>query len=159
MARWLAANLPGSGVLRASPYGFPVLLTAHVVLVACFAGLVVMMDLRLVGAGHRAAAPAAMHRQLFPWFLAAFALTAATGVAMVWADPLRYYGKTLFWWKVVLMGLAGLNAGTLHWRARQAGFEWNGRSARWAGAWSLLLWAGVVALGRLTAYEWFTTEY
>jgi hypothetical protein len=28
-----------------------------------------------------------------------------------------------------------------------------------AGAVSIVLWTAVLALGRLTAYEWYTTEY
>ena len=159
LARWLAANLPWSESLRASPYWFAGVLTLHVVFAAVVAGLVVMMDLRLAGAGHLRTSAAAMHGRLFPWFAGAFALAVLTGTAMVWTDPLRYYGKTFFWWKMGLVGVAGLNAGCLQLASRREGFRWEGGAARAAGIASLLLWAGVVALGRLTAYEWFTAEY
>jgi hypothetical protein len=45
-------EFPSSVALRESLYGYPALLTAHVVTMCLFAGLIVMMDLRLVGRLH-----------------------------------------------------------------------------------------------------------
>ena len=157
--RWLEVNLPGGAYLRESTFGFSVLLTVHVVSLCIFFGLILMMDLRLVGWGNRHTRPSDMSARLLPYQMVGFVIMVASGVALVWAQPLRYYGKTFFWWKLGLMVLAGVNAGIIHAITRRSEAAWDSAPARLAGAASLLLWAGVLTTGRLVAYEWMTTEY
>ena len=45
----MEVNLPGGAYLRESTFGFSILLTVHVVAMCWFFGLILMMDLRLVG--------------------------------------------------------------------------------------------------------------
>lgn len=156
---WLDANLPGGVFLRESDYGFSFTLTAHVVAMCVFLGLIVMMDLRLVGIGHTRTHPAEIQKRLFPWQMAGFVLVTITGLLLFYAQPLRYYGKAFFWVKMGLMVLAGLNALAIHAITHRAGGTgWESSAAKFAGAASLALWAGVVCFGRLVAYDWFTYE-
>jgi hypothetical protein len=157
--RWMEVNLPGGPYLRESTYGFSALLTIHVVAMCIFLGLIVMMDLRLVGVANLRSRPAEIQARLFPWQMLGFAMIVVSGVLLVWAQPLRYYGKTFFWWKMGLMLLAGVNAGIIHAITRRSEAAWDSAPARLAGTASLLLWAGVLTTGRLVAYEWMTTEY
>jgi hypothetical protein len=157
--RWLEANLPGGVYLRESTFGFSILLTLHVVFMCLFLGLLVMMDLRLVGIANLRTRASAIQERLFPWYVVGFVMISITGLLLVWAQPLRYYGKTFFWWKMGLMVLAGINAGVIHFITHGSEAAWDSSKARFAGAASLVLWAGVLALGRLVAYEWYTTEY
>jgi hypothetical protein len=157
--RWLEVNLPGGAYLRESTYGFSALLTVHVVSLCIFFGLVLMMDLRLVGWGNLRTRAVDMSARLFPWQVFGFAIMVVTGVALVWAQPLRYYGKTFFWWKMGLMVLAGVNAGLIHFITSRSANAWDSAAARFAGAASIILWTAILALGRLVAYEWYTTEY
>jgi hypothetical protein len=82
-----------------------------------------------------------------------------TGVALFWAQPLRYFGKTFFWWKMGLMVLAGINAGIIHLITHKSEAAWDSRAAKIAGVASIVLWVAILALGRLVAYDWMTTEY
>jgi hypothetical protein len=157
--RWMEVNLPGGPYIRESTYGFSILLTIHVVAMCIFLGLIVMMDLRLVGVANLRTRPSEIQARLFPWQMVGFAIIVFSGVLLVWAQPLRYYGKTFFWWKMGLMLLAGVNAGIIHAITRRSEAAWDSVPARLAGAVSLLLWAGVLTTGRLVAYEWMTTEY
>lgn len=157
--RWADANLPGGVYLRESVYGFSILLTLHVVFMCIFLGLIVMMDLRLVGWANMRTRAIDIQTRLFPWFMFGFVMITITGLALVWAQPLRYYGKTFFWWKMGLMILAGLNAGYIHYVTKDSVDAWESGRARFAGAASLVLWTSILALGRLVAYEWYTTEY
>jgi hypothetical protein len=157
--RWLEANLPGGAYLRESTFGFSILLTLHVVFMCIFFGLLTMMDLRLVGVGNLRTKPWAIQAKLFPWYVFGFTGMAVTGVLLFWAQPLRYFGKTFFWWKLGLMVLAGLNAAMIHYITQRSEDAWESNRAKFAGAASLVLWTLVLVLGRLTAYEWFTTEY
>jgi hypothetical protein len=157
--RWMEVNLPGGPYLRESTYGFSALLTVHVVAMCIFLGLIVMMDLRLVGAANLRAPASEIQARLFPWQMVGFAIIAISGMMLFWAQPLRYYGKTFFWWKMALMALAGVNAGIIHLMTHRSEAAWDSGAAKAAGAASLVLWAGVLTFGRLVAYEWMTTEY
>lgn len=156
--RWMDANLPGTLYLREATFAFSFLLTAHVVAMCLFMGLIVMMDLRLVGVGNLRTPPAEIQKRLFPWQITGFVFAVITGALLFYSKPLYYYGKGYFWLKLVLMGLAGINAGIIHVVTHRGG-GWDSSAAKLAGAASLALWAGVLITGRLIAYEWWTTEY
>jgi hypothetical protein len=157
--RWLEGNGPGSAYLRESTYGFSILLTVHVVFMCLFLGLIIMMDLRLVGVGNLRTPPDEIQKRLFPWQILGFVVVVVSGVLLFYSKPLYYYGKGFFWTKLVLMGLAGVNAGAIHLITHRARGGWDSTAARTAGALSLALWASVLVTGRLIAYEWWTTEY
>lgn len=159
---WIDA-MPSSIAIRESVYGYPYLLTAHAVSMALFAGLVVMMDLRLIGAAYRRTPLSQVQRQLFPWQMATMAASAITGAVLFYGQPLRYYGKVFFWVKMALMVFAGINALVFHFTTYKTVADWDTtpqvpRGARLAGAFSIVLWAGVVIFGRITAYNWMTFE-
>src|SRR5437667_2692432 len=157
---WVDA-FPSSVALRESLYGYPALLTAHVLSMCLFAGLVVMMDLRLVGIGNLKTPISQIQKRLFPWQMVGMVGSAITGGLLFWGQPMRYYGKALYWTKIILMILAGINALYFHLTTYKSVKAWDSDpvpppAARWAGYLGLFLWASVVAFGRLTAYDWFT---
>ena len=156
--RWMDNNLPGTFWLRESTYGFTSLLTLHVVGICIFLGLIFMMDLRLVGVANRATRAATIQAKLFPWQMVGFAVIVLSGVGLFYAQPMTYYNKVWFWVKMGLIVLAGVNAGVIHLLTRTPE-GWDSGLARMAGAFSLLLWTGVLFSGRLVAYEWWTNFY
>lgn len=156
-------EFPTSVLIRESIYGYPVLLTAHAVSMAAFAGLIVMMDLRLVGVAYRGTPLTEIQKRLFPWQMAALAISSATGLVLFYGQPMRYYGKAFFWMKIALMVAAGVNALAFHLTTYRTVGDWDSdistpRGARLAGGLSLAFWAGVVVFGRLTAYNWLTYD-
>src|SRR5688572_32933842 len=154
----MEVNLPGGAWLRESTYGFSFLLTGHVVFMCLFMGLIIMMDLRLVGLGNLRTAPAEIQRRLFPWQILGFVVVLISGVLLFYSKPLYYYGKGFFWTKLILMGLAGVNAAVIHLVTHGSESGWDRPLARLAGGMSLLLWGAVLIPGRLVAYEWWATE-
>ena len=86
--------------------------------------------------------------------------SAITGLALVYAQPMRFYVNIFFWVKMVMMALAGLNALAFHYLTYNSVSRWDRDpilppAARLAGALGLALWVGVVVSGRLIAYNWF----
>jgi hypothetical protein len=157
---WMEANLPGGPYLRESTYGFSILLTAHVIGMCLFFGLILMMDLRLAGIGNMHTSPDVIQKRLFPWQMLGFVFVVITGGLLFYSKPLSYYGKGFFWTKMLLMVLAGLNAALIHWVTNRAGGKgWDSGLAKFAGVMSIVLWSAVLVTGRLVAYEWWTTEY
>ena len=157
--QWMEVNLPGGTYLRESTFGFSFLLTAHVVAMCWFFGFILMMDRRLVGVGHLRKRASEISPRLLPWQIVGFILMTVTGVMLVWAQPLRYFGKTFFWWKMGVMVLAGINAGIIHLITRRSEAAWDSGRRRSLGQRRSCFWVAVLALGRLVAYDWMTTEY
>ncbi len=158
-----ADALPSSIAMRESLYAFPGLLTAHVVALAMFAGLVAMMDLRLLGVAYKTTPFSEVQARLFPWQMVGMVLSFATGLLLFYSQPLRYYGKVLYWVKMGLLVLAAINAMLFHYTTYRSVDKWDADgsppfAARVAGALSLALWGGIIMTGRLTAYDWLTYE-
>jgi len=156
---WLE-GLAWTTALREGPYGYPLIETSHVVCIVVFAGLVIMMDLRLAGLAFADAPLAQMQRRLFPWQMATFVPSVATGILLFCVDPLRYYTNVLFLAKLVLLLLAGLNALAFHLKTQGMAETWDEdpkatAMARVTGAASLLLWSITIVVSRLIPNNWF----
>jgi hypothetical protein len=146
--------------IRESTWGYPIIETAHVASIVAFAGLVITMDLRLVGLAFTQAPMAQIQQRLFPWQMAGLVPSTVTGLLLCCIDPLRYYRNVFFWVKLGLLALAGLNALAFHRAIYGRAGQWDQdpqliATARRAGAVSLLLWFAIIVSGRLIAYNWF----
>ena len=158
---WVHA-FPSSIAMRESLYAFPVLLTLHLISLAMFAGLVVMMDLRLLGVAYRGTPFSEVQARLFPWQMVGMVVTSIAGLLLFYSQPMRYFGKVLYWIKMALIVLAGVNALLFHFTTYRSIAKWDTAGpplgAKVAGVLSLAMWAGIVSFGRLTAYDWWTYE-
>jgi hypothetical protein len=146
--------------LRESTYAWGLLLVAHLMCMSAFAGLIVMMDLRLLGVGNMQTPFSQVQRRLYPWQMGSMTLTAISGLVLVFAQPLNYYANIFFWMKMFAMALAGLNAIGFHFVTYETITRWDAAprppfGARLAGVLGIVLWATVVMSGRLLPYNWF----
>jgi hypothetical protein len=153
-------ELDSSYDLRGSQYAWSWLLVGHVLSMCLFAGTIIMMDLRLLGVGNMHTPFSQVQRRLFPWQMAGMALSTVTGLALVYADPMRFFVNIIFWTKMVTMALAGLNALAFHFITEYSLVDWDARvmppfRAKLAGGLSLVMWANVIVAGRLIPYNWF----
>ena len=156
---WLE-GLAWTTATRESLWGYPIIQTAHVATIVAFAGLIIVMDLRLIGVAFLDAPRTQIQRRLFPWQMAALVPSAATGLLLFVIDPLRYYGNVIFRLKLVLLALAGLNALVFHLKTHPTAGGWDDDprlmpTVRLTGGLSLALWSAIIVSGRLTASNWF----
>jgi hypothetical protein len=156
---WLE-GLDWTTALRESPFGYPLIETSHVACIVVFAGLVIMMDLRLVGLAFTQAPLAQIQRRLFPWQMATFVPSTATGILLFCVDPLRYYRNVFFLAKLVFLALAGLNALVFHFKTYRKAEGWDEdpqviATAQLTGAASLLIWSLTIVSSRLIPNNWF----
>jgi hypothetical protein len=156
------SELPTSVNLRESQYVMPWVFVGHVISMCMFAGTILMMDLRLLGVGYMQTPFSQVQRRLFPWQMAAMFVSSATGLALVWGNPLNYVTNIIFWLKMLAMVLAAINALAFHFITEYTVIDWDaGRmppsGARLAGWLSIILWVNVVLAGRLMPYAltWF----
>jgi hypothetical protein len=97
------------------------------------------------------------YRQLMPWAGAGFFVMLVTGSMLLMAYASNAYENPYFRAKVLALALAGLNALVYHTTVERRIDQWDAQprpplAARMAGLFSILLWAGVVLAGRMTAY-------
>ncbi len=154
---WLDA-LPSSIALRESLNAYPILLTSHVVSMCWFAGLIGFWDLRLVGMALKRVPVSNIPPRIFPLAIAGFVISTITGLLLFYSAPMRFYGNFYFWFKNLLMFVAGVNALVFHLTTYHSVAAWDSDvvtpfAARLAGVMSLALWAGVVVTGRMIAYS------
>lgn len=156
---WVGAT-PWSVALLESYYMWPLIESAHTLMIALFAGTAIMLDLRLMGVTFGGIPTSEFTERLLPWTRAGFALMVLTGLLLFYSAPVRYYYNLFFRLKVLLILLAGLNIFLFHSRIYTRMKEWDRDpippgSARLAGAVSIVAWSLIVVSGRMIAYNWF----
>ena len=154
------SEFPTSIGIRESQYFAPYLTVAHVVVMSIVAGLVLMMDLRLMGVANMRTPFSELQRRLFPWQMFGMTLAAITGLTLAYSDPMRFYVNIFFWLKMLMLALAALNALAFHYTTYYSVASWDSApstppAARLSGAISVLLWTMVILTGRLIPYNWF----
>jgi len=153
---WMDA-LESSIALRESLNAYPAFLTAHVVSMCLFAGLIGYWDLRLLGLTLKKVPASSILPRILPWALTGFAVSVVTGLLLFYSQPMRYFSNFYFWFKSGMILLAGLNMFIFHITTEKSAARWEMDlkppfGARLAGVVSLVLWAAIIATGRLIAY-------
>ena len=156
-------TLPGSLYLREdAPSFFGTSLTIHVLSLCLFLGLVLMMDLRLLGLAHRETPVSQIQKRLFPWQLTGAIIMSISGLVLFYAQPVLYWGKGFYWVKMlVALPLAMANLLVFHFTTYRSVVDWDNSpnpplAAKVAGLLSIVLWITVLCFGRLVAYDWWT---
>ena len=143
--------------IRESIWTFPIIETVHVIGLAVSVGIIMMLDLRLIGAGVRSARPSEIMDQLKPWYLGGFMTMMASGVLLFWSEAAKCYGSVTFRWKILFLVLAGLNAAfyEVKYKPQLEKIASTGQTpggAKLVGWCSLVCWLAVIGFGRWTAY-------
>jgi Family of unknown function (DUF6644) len=159
---WMS-NTSWSIALHESVYLWPSVESVHVLTLGLFVGFAAMLDLRLLGVAFMQVPVSEMTKRLLPWTSVAFVVMVISGVVVFYANPLHFYHNVFFRVKLLMLILAGINVWVFHggiWR-RIAAWDTDPvtpRSARVAGAASLLLWTLIIFAGRAIAYNWFDCD-
>jgi len=143
---------PFAVAIARSSWLFPFFETAHVLALTLVVGSVAMMDLRLLGIGHRERRVSELTASLLPRTWAAFAVAASCGLLLFSSRAVTYYENIPFRIKMCCLGLAALNMLFFHGVIERDVASWDEGApplrARIAGGVSLLLWVTIVATGR-----------
>jgi hypothetical protein len=143
--------------LRESQIAFPVVEGVHLLGLALSFGLLLFVDLRLLGLIFRDLPFEDLVKPLRRWLFGGFAVTFLSGALLFWADAGDLVRNTPFLVKSVLIVLALVNAIVFDLRfvrhlADREGSLLSGPAVRTAGGLSLGLWALVTIAGRLIPY-------
>jgi hypothetical protein len=134
--------------LQESAWAYPALEVIHIIGIALLVGNLVLLELRVFGAG--AALPAReLARLSLVLALGGFGLAAASGLLMFATQPSELLANRAFTLKMLLLLAAACNAGWFYGRGSLARLD---MLARLQMLLSTLIWLGVIACGRWIAY-------
>ena len=154
--RWVQ-SWPVSQAIATSPWMFPAIECLHVLALAFVVGSIARVDLRLLGIIRRDRPITQMSAELLPYTWVGFALATASGAVLFASQAVRYAGIPYFGVKLALLAVAGLNMLLFQLLTYRGVARWDVTvrpplPARLAGALSLMLWIGVVTMGRLIGF-------
>ena len=141
----LAASGP-SAMLRTSFWLYPLVSVLHVLSLGAVITSVLLMDLHVLGAWRRVPQQT-MTGLLRPVAFASFAIVLLSGLMLFSVRPLAYLENGAFRLKLILIGLAVINAGAFFALSRG-----NGIVRKVLAALSLLLWPIVAIAGRFIGF-------
>lgn len=156
-AAWLAGTSLNN-VIAGNLWVIPLVQSIHIVAIAvAFVSLFVLV-LRIWGWAGRDISLAAATGRFVPWLWGALAVLAITGIIMIVGEPARELVSFSFWAKMVLLaiGIATVAGFQAHLARHQAAWEETLvalPATKAAAAATLLVWIGVIVMGRLIAWD------
>jgi uncharacterized membrane protein len=135
-------------------WGWPASETIHFVGLILLFGVVLLIDLRMLGF-LKGISFAALHR-LLPWGVLGFGVNVLTGMLFfVGAPPNFYVTNPVFFWKLALILVAGANAMYFTVFDQAWAVEAGGTppmAAKVAAGFGILLWVGVIFCGQMLPF-------
>ncbi|WP_116809677.1 DUF6644 family protein [Steroidobacter cummioxidans] len=140
-----------------SVWGYPILLTLHSIGLALLVGLLIIVDLRVLGVPRLL--PFLPFNRLMALIWGAFAVNLSSGVALFVADGVKFFNSTAFRFKfasiVIGIVLAVVIKNTVLRQAPQLDAQQGAApvTARALAVISILMWISAIGFGRYMAYE------
>ena len=153
---WLQ-NTGFSTSIRESVWIFPIIETTHLMALAFSVGIIIFVDLRLIGAAMRDRPVTEVFERLQPLSLKGFGINVVSGLLLFASEPLKCYHSNYFRAKLVMLFILGVNALLFSANTYKTVAEWDKAAvtpvaARVTGWVSLVFWLGVIVAGRAIAY-------
>jgi hypothetical protein len=153
--------MEGLAVYGSTIYLGPAVNIVHLCAMVTFLGALMVVDLRLMGAGLTHQPTAVVARDARPWLLGGLFVLVLTGVPALMATATLQYANSVFWLKMYLLALGLVFTFTIR---RRVAFADEGTvgagTAKLVGLVSILIWLSVAALARLimmipaNSFEW-----
>jgi hypothetical protein len=154
--RWLNET-PLSVYLRDSDYPFFVIETIHILALGFSVGVIVWIDLYLVGLSMRGERVSDVLGQFERPAVVGFFVMFVSGLLLFLAEPLKAYITFAFRLKMVMLVATGVNVWYFHSKVYPTVEAWDDAAAlparaRVVGLVSITLWLAIIIAGRWTAY-------
>lgn len=139
-------------------WAFTTVEVVHVFAVSMLLGTIVIVDFRLLGFASTKRPFAELSRQILPFTWTAFVLAAIAGSLLFISRATDYFTDPVFWIKMSLIAVAGINMMIFEFITVRDVQKWNLNPtppprARLAGGISIACWVLVVVFGRLIAFS------
>jgi uncharacterized membrane protein len=138
-------------------WAFTTVEVVHVFAVSLVLGTIAIVDLRLLGFASTKRPFAELSRQVLPLTWAAFVLAVIAGSLLFISRATEYFVNPVFWIKMALIAVAGINMVIFEFITVRDVQKWNlnptpPSRARLAGGISIACWVLVVVFGRLIGF-------
>jgi|SRR5579871_3527008 len=156
-AQWLSQT-PVSLAIQTHAWIIPTLQSIHIVAIGVIFSSVFMIALRILGLAGSDQTLLDTFGRFGPPLSAALCITVATGAFQVMGEPARELLSFSFWLKMSLLAAATFTTVVFHSAVRRNEHHWGevviGRwTAKSLTILTVLVWAGIIILGRLIAYD------
>ena len=137
---------------------FTTIEVVHVIAISMVIGSIAIVDLRLLGLASTKRPFTELAREILPWTWTAFIIAAIAGSMLFISQATQYFASTVFWIKMSVMALAGINMLIFEFMTVRDAQAWNLEPtpplpARLAGGVSIMCWALVFIFGRWTGFS------
>ena len=150
--RWCESSAIGRAVAE-SVWAFPILEAVHLLGLCMLGGALLVVDLRLLGAGLTGQPVARLSRQARPWLIASLVVMVLTGVPLFLSEAIKAYYNTSFWVKMCTLPFALTFTFAVRERVARREDPAPAALGRLVGAVSLALWFTVAAAGRWIGFS------
>jgi len=143
--------------VRVSEWGYPIILTMHSLGLALVVGVLLIIDLRIIGIPR--SLPVVPMKQLMLLVWLGFTINLLTGLTLFTADAVKFYHSPTFRFKLLAVVSGVTLAVVLNSLLFKAAPEIDRGVGRISPAWkamavmSILVWLAAISLGRYVAYE------
>jgi hypothetical protein len=157
-AEWLSTTFPSVFIQNHNSWAIPTIQSIHIVGIALVLGSVLMIALRILGWAGMDQTLKQTTSRFGPWLSGALWLLLATGVLMVIGEPVRELVTFSFWLKMALVAIGALIAAIFRITLRKHEHLWEEtlvkrRAIKSLAVFTFLIWACIIVLGRLIAYD------
>src|SRR5262245_4582025 len=105
---WLQA-LPLAVFIHKTPWAFTTIEIVHVFAISLVVATIAIVDLRLLGLTSTKRPFTKLAKGFLPWTWGAFGLAVVAGSLLFISQAAAYFGNTVFWIKMCVLVLAGIN--------------------------------------------------
>jgi hypothetical protein len=157
-AEWLSTTTLSAFIQNHNSWAIPTIQSVHIIGIAIVLGSVFMIDLRILGWAGTDQTLRQTTNRFGPWLKGALWLMLATGILMVIGEPVRELITFSFWLKMFLVAVGVAVAAVFQRTVYRHEQRWEEvvekrRAVRWLAVLTFLIWACIVILGRLIAYD------
>ena len=157
-AVWLSTTPPSVFLQDHNAWAIPAIQSIHIVGIGLVMGSVLMIDLRILGWAWTDQTVRQTTSRFGPWLTGSLWLLLGTGILMVIGEPVRELVTFSFWVKMALVAFGALVATIFRRALRRHDERWEDalvhrRSIKALAVLTFLVWACVIVLGRLIAYD------
>jgi hypothetical protein len=157
-AEWLSATSLSLFIQNHNSWTIPTIQSIHIVGIAAALGSVFMIHLRVLQWAGTDQTLLQTTDRFGPWLTGSLWLMLATGLLMVIGEPVRELVTFSFWLKMFLVAISTVIAVLFQRSVRNHDERWAqallGRtSVKWAAILTFVIWACIIILGRLIAYD------
>ena len=147
-AEWLSTTAPSVYIQNHNAWVIPLIQSIHIVGIAVVLGSVLMINLRILGWAGMDQTLRQTSTRFAPWLTSSLYLLLATGILMVIGEPVRELVTFSFWLKMFLVALSTVIAVNFQRKLRV-----DRQPIKWLALATFLIWACIIILGRLIAYD------